>query len=1223
MGEKRVVLEEKNRKTKPVRKKKKKSCCCSCLATFAIVTVVVLAVGVGAGWYFGDKYTRENLDMSLSECFSVVANLYAPDEKKIVTNGYTDSDLNGFYSDLKKALFLNDSADVDVDTIYELITDSTPKSFSRAATGEGSGGEVEGTEGEEGEKENVLMKYIAALFTKENVDLTRLKAYDESNHEDYLLTIKDKGLAAFVDKLLGKMLSEGFVSADASPDGSGEQTPDFTQSLKEYGIDNLGDFVSLRQIILSREQRDVTVTDENGDMSKERKEVTMISLTVQIKLADAIKPVLETYNAGAAHFAVKALLPNNLFLTLGMGLDAETEIDIRINRIDNEKKLNSAIKLIDGIMKSADGFNGVRQTLSELSAKNIRPILDKITEVADLSHVENGALSMDAFESVISFAKINEGAEEGDKVTGKELLTTLKNVCTSEYENAINPEYTFNNQYVGDAGDPNYNAVYGTVYKPADISGKTLVDYKDEFLKEVAAKYLINLDPDGKPNSGDEIDFEDFMALFGIGESNKVGDITALIDASRMEELLGEEDAEKLKIVINDRMMGAIVSETLGSVLGGSEFNSYDIRAEQLALRKESIDGAGDVRQFLELGVSIGLSSFTSAAGGDIGSIVSSFLPERIMITAVVDITRGVSEQARVKTQIRYNDLSAQQTDKTLKVIGKFVESLSIDSVVEQLETPLRQTLDSMYAALDTIEFSTSKVLLPDMFTVISDTVFKDEGGNRVVEPEEIKNMLKKLTGSDENGYLTDKLGISEAAQDYSNFTNEIKDKYYLKVGEFTDFGSIFDIVDINNFDSDRFDIAKMKEDGRKASELAPVISERELAKIFAEAMGESTDLGTIAGIKIGSGANGRYIRLAAEISLDSFGESISSLLPVKKVFVVATCYVDEKNATGDGYRTEITVNLMGEDEKQTLQKMLDHLSGSGALNLGEKADELGKAVYDSFKTLSDSLGEDGYEFTDGGIKLTDFYSFLAKATNIDTANTDYGENKAQVIENMKGAVQGLYERGEGNNPANFAENEIITNAAVAFDKTQIAESFEEMPSAANGFTGRMSDRRFAGYIAGQFAEKNAALKELTVITSGYALAQSYYDELSAMGGVVDTAKNYMRLVVEVDFSKISGGDNSANTIGAMLPAKIYVTLYVDLSDMTAAASIKINSLSTEQQAVLFAMAGMSGDGAAIANTVQESLDILSQYENATFKVAEAASDAVGAIETKFDFTDL
>ncbi len=96
MGEKRVVLEEKNRKTKPVRKKKKKSCCCSCLATFAIVTVVVLAVGVGAGWYFGDKYTKENLDMSLSECFSVVANLYAPDEKKIVTNGYTDSDLNGF-----------------------------------------------------------------------------------------------------------------------------------------------------------------------------------------------------------------------------------------------------------------------------------------------------------------------------------------------------------------------------------------------------------------------------------------------------------------------------------------------------------------------------------------------------------------------------------------------------------------------------------------------------------------------------------------------------------------------------------------------------------------------------------------------------------------------------------------------------------------------------------------------------------------------------------------------------------------------------------------------------------------------------------------------------------------------------------------------------------------------------------------------------------------------
>lgn len=1215
MGEKRVVLDEKNRKTKPVKKKKKKSCCCSCLLTFAIVAVVVLAVGVGAGWYFGNEYTKNNLDMSLSECFSVVANLYAPDEKKIVTNGYEEADLNAFYADLKKSLFLNDEADIDVDTIYELIKSGQPQSEqnSRMTDGSAGGEEESGSDvaggGEEsgGADKNAFMEYISALFTKENVDLSRLENYDESKHDEYLLTIKDKGLAAFVDKMLGKILSDGL---------------EFTEPLKEYGIENVGDYISLRQIILSRESREVTVTAENGDMSKEKKDVTMLNLTVQVKVTDAIKPVLDKYGAGAAHFAVKALLPNNLYLTLGLGLDAATDMDIKINRIDDEKKLNSAIKLIDSIMKMTDGeFKGVRQMLDEIVSTNVRPVLNTVTELADLSNVKDGSMKIDAFDTVISFAKINEGAEEADKVTSKELLNTLKNVCTSDYEHAINPDYTFNNQYAAGAGEENYNAVYGTVYKPADISGKKLIDYKDEFLKEIAAKYLINLDPDKVPDSGDEIEFEDFMALFGIGESDKIKDITALIDGSRMEELLGEENADKLKVVINDRMMGAIISETLGSVLGDSELAAYDIRAEQLALRRESINGAGDIRQFMEFGVSVSLSSLTESAGADIGSIISSFLPERIMITAVVDITKGLSDDSYVKTQIRYNDLSAQQTEETLKVIGKLVKSLDMDSVISQLETPLRQTLDSMYETLDTIEFTTSKVLLPDMFTVISDTVFKDDGGNRVVEPDEIKNMLKKLTGSDESGYLTDKLGINKSAENYEKFTEEIRSKYYLNVGELADFNAIFRIVDINNFDADSFDIDKLKTDTRAAQDLAPVITESELAKIFAEAMGESTQLGTIAGIKIGEDANGRYIRLAAQISLESFGESISSLLPVKTVYVVATCYTERKNASGNGYETEITVNLMGDDEKQTLQKMLNHLSGSDALNLDEKADEFGKAVYDSFKVLTDSLGEDGYEFVNGGIKLTDFYSFLAKATSVDTANPEYGVNKEQAIENVKGALQGLYARGENNNENNYSENELITNAAVPFDKTDMENSFESVPSAANGFVGRMADKYFAGYISGQFEEKHANLKELTVIASGYENAQKYYDELSAMGGTVDTDKNYMRLVVEVDFSKISGG--SSGVLGAILPEKIFVTLYVDLSTMKAAAPVRINALSKQEQAVLFAMAGISGDGEAIASTVQESLDILKQYESATFKTAEETSHAVGAIETQFDFSNL
>lgn len=85
MGVKRVVLDEnKNKKTKTPNRKKKKSCCCSCLIGAVVTFAVVLAIGAGVGWYFGDQFTRNNLGMSLGECFSAVGGLYSPNEKKIV-----------------------------------------------------------------------------------------------------------------------------------------------------------------------------------------------------------------------------------------------------------------------------------------------------------------------------------------------------------------------------------------------------------------------------------------------------------------------------------------------------------------------------------------------------------------------------------------------------------------------------------------------------------------------------------------------------------------------------------------------------------------------------------------------------------------------------------------------------------------------------------------------------------------------------------------------------------------------------------------------------------------------------------------------------------------------------------------------------------------------------------------------------------------------------------
>lgn len=607
MTERRVVLDEKTGKAPSgtgSKKKKKKSCCCSCLITAFVTIAVVLIAGVGVGWYFGDKYTKENLNMSLSECFGVVGGLYSPNEKKIVSNPYSDADLNDFYTQLKHALFLKDSVDVDVDTIYGLIQgkDAAAQTALRQAGGtteaeaEADGGELDA---------NALMQYISALFTKENIDFTRLGEYDETKHDEYLLKIQDKGLAAFVDKLLVMILADNQQIKDA---------------LQPLGIDNAADYIELNQIILTKQSLNVGVDNGSGQTVMEQRDVTTVKLTVHLKLSEALKAVLQRnipngFVASMAHFAAKAILPNDVYITAGTGLNYDTGLEIYINNIDSKEKTDKAFKLIDGIMAMTGG-DSVQGMISDMMTKDVVPMLEQAGAYVDFSAVADGALKVDPFSAVIELSGINTDKQESEKLKSTEVLTVLSEVLTSDFENAILPDYTFNNQHSSaDTSADGYNGFYKTVYNPASVDESTLVDYKDEFLNEVSKKYLINLDPDGVPDSGDEIHFNDFMAMFGVGTSDKTLDLMKLIDGKRMTELLGEEEYAKLSVEINDRMMGAIVSETIGGILAESDFSQYGVKVEQIIMRERDVTGAGDVRQFLELGVSADVAAMTQSAG--------------------------------------------------------------------------------------------------------------------------------------------------------------------------------------------------------------------------------------------------------------------------------------------------------------------------------------------------------------------------------------------------------------------------------------------------------------------------------------------------------------------------------------------------------------------------------------------------------------------------------
>ncbi len=1208
MGEKRVVVEKRN-KSGGVKKekKKKRSCCLTCFLVFLIATVVILAAGVGVGCYFGNVYTTQNLDMTIGECFGVVSGLYSPDEKKIVTNPYGQDDLDGFYNELKHAVFLKESTEIDLKEILKVAGSSLGGKESLRLAENAEGGEEAG-EGDGGD--NLLTRFLTGLIKRENIDFDRISKYDEAKHDEYMMKLSDKELAAFVNEILNTLLEDEELQKELG--GKIFESLD----LSEYGIDNVGKYISLRQMNLSREERDVFVTDEAGETSKEKKEVTMLSLTVQVKLMDAAKPVLEKYIenkflASTAHFFVKALLPNNIYVTVGLGLDHETDLDIKLNRIDDEEKVALTFKLIEGVTGSS-----LRDDLRQMLHESVYDgFLSVANDFVDFSAVKDGTLTVDAFETAIAASHINEEADPENRLTSKDVLVVLRDVLGSDFDAAVSPEHTYKNQYAGEATDVQYNAAYGTVYNPAVKDEEKLVDYEKEFLKEISEKYLIDLDPDGKPDSGDEIDFADFMAMFGIGSSDKSLELTELINGNKMNDLL-DRDPSEIRVKINDRMMGAIVSSLLDNILGG-EFSTYDVDVEQIIIStKTASEGE---RKFMEIGISAGLGSFTdSFEQAMLSAMLNEFLPERIMLSVKLDITREEMLGGRQleKTEIRFNELDAAETEKILKVIGKFAGSLEIDSILSDIEAPLREMLDTMYSTLDSIEFVDSHIILPDIFTTVSDMLFKDEeSGENIVSGEEIRDMLEGLSGSDEEDFVAS-LGVETASDNYDGFVREINDRYYLKTdGALVDkFDDIFAIVDIAAFDSEKFELDRLKHDARPASELRPLISDAELAHIFAEKMADNEALSgidvNIVGIHVGTdgGESGdrRFIRLAIEFSLSSLGGNVASILPIEKIYIVATSYVDGKLSDGaeEYYETEININKMTEAQKATLQKMMNHLQGADALDFDEKAIEIGKVVCLQLSTLETSLGEDGFEFAEGGIKLTDFYSFLARATETDADS-----------ETLKGAVQGLYERESADSSLyNYVSSDIVRNGLGELDRADPMNNFEERPTVENGGKAKMADNKFGALLESKFTDTVGDLSELTIISSASdtSKTKAYYDEMKELGVVSPDGKNYMRIVVLIELKKFMG-ESGSSLIASFLPEYIYATLYVTLDEPEMSlAAMRINSLSVTEQKALLAIAHLDDD--SISATVNDSLAIVSEYhENALYIDSSAG---VGAIFT-------
>ena len=190
--------------------------------------------------------------------------------------------------------------------------------------------------------------------------------------------------------------------------------------------------------------------------------------------------------------------------------------------------------------------------------------MEKINKFFPLHEANNGRVDFDVFQTVIDASKVNEKdgelLPEDERLTASDLIETLAGVVASDADAAVKTEYAYKNQYF----DPAENKV---VYVKTPVNDWVAVDYEQEFMEELADKYMLDLTM-GTPETDDDVTFDELMRLFGLGGENTEARDLELMDLfapsapgeseddTKLDDVLASENK---KVSINSRMLGAIL----------------------------------------------------------------------------------------------------------------------------------------------------------------------------------------------------------------------------------------------------------------------------------------------------------------------------------------------------------------------------------------------------------------------------------------------------------------------------------------------------------------------------------------------------------------------------------------------------------------------------------------------------------------------------------------
>lgn len=385
-------------KSAPTEKKSKAwACCVGCLITL----IVLAAVAVGASVIAFNKLVSPIIgDVSFGGAVSLLSGVYNSDEDKLVTDPYTEQDLDDFYATLNARLFQTVKSETELTDEYNALPDEEKQAYASltdyckqnkytitidkllevanidqllqgdtttmqvqdipqeplqnyldtlAAAGDGTdeSGDEQQSGGDSEQQEDMLKKLLAEL----NFDFSSTKEYNYlAEQEDYTvtnLTVSGKQAAAVVGEVIDQVL--GKLNLFGEDSGLPAETVEKLQQL------DLSQYIGVPQVIFA-------YTEEENPSNQ----TVMIKATVKLNIRDLLNneglrdSIIETVNGQMSgvkinvgkmgYNAVKMLLPKKLFVTLGIyPLDETRPAYVRINNY-SQKNCDDLQKIVNAVV---------------------------------------------------------------------------------------------------------------------------------------------------------------------------------------------------------------------------------------------------------------------------------------------------------------------------------------------------------------------------------------------------------------------------------------------------------------------------------------------------------------------------------------------------------------------------------------------------------------------------------------------------------------------------------------------------------------------------------------------------------------------------------------------------------------------------------------------------------------------------------------------------------